>query len=68
MRSLLIAVISVGALSGCATNPARWENRVVCTIDRSEAHFIRKWWGFSIGSMIAKADGQVLCGVGANKP
>ena len=61
MQKILI-LAAAAMLSGCATNPTRWENRLVCTIDGSEAHVISKWFGlFSIGSQLAKADAAVAC-------
>ena len=49
------------ALGGCATDPTRFETRIVCTLDREEAHVLSKWWAFSIGSEIAQADAVVAC-------
>ena len=52
--TLLLAML----LSGCATYI---ENRVACTVDHQEAHFISKWGAFSIGSKIAAVDATVIC-------
>ena len=59
---IVASVLLFGALLllfGCANNPAL-DNRVVCTLDKSEMHVISKWWVFSIGSQVA-ADDAVFC-------
>ena len=58
-RFLIVSILS-SLLIGCASDPTRWENRVVCTMDKTEAHVISKWWMFSIGSVLAPAD-AVVC-------
>lgn len=58
-----IILLSLFLLSACST-PKFLENRVACTVDKTEAHFISKWGMFSIGSSIAKGDKDVICGKG----
>lgn len=61
-RHLHVALLlAVGALSGCATGSKLLENRVACTADKSEAHVVSKWGGFSIGAQVADADAKVIC-------
>ena len=60
---VLALVMGSVLLGGCATNPKWFENRIACTLDRTEAHVLSKWLNFSIGSEIAKADSAVACRV-----
>lgn len=48
-------------LAGCSSAPKFLETRVVCTVDRAEAHALSKWALFSIGSKLAQADAAVIC-------
>ena len=58
----LFSLSFVLLLSACSTTPKWLENRVACTVDKREAHFISKWGMFGVGSEIAKADAEVICG------
>lgn len=58
---LLIALCLPGLLAGCGMSPKVMENRVVCTVDGSEAHVLSKWGPVSIGTQVAAADAAVVC-------
>lgn len=60
MRALALLVVLVG-LAGCGMSPKVLENRVVCTIDRSEAHVLSKWGPVSVGTQVSQADAAVVC-------
>lgn len=60
-------------LTGCSTTRPAWlENRVACTVDRSQLHALSVWGPFSIGSRIADTDATAVCqakiDVKENKP
>ena len=56
MKSTII--IAALLLSGCGT---MLENRVACTVDGKEAHFISKWGPTGIATKIADGDAKALC-------
>lgn len=61
MRTAPLALFAL-LLPGCSTiDPVNIENRVSCSYDGKEAYVVSKWWSFSIGSQLAKADAAVLC-------
>lgn len=62
-HAIAYTALALAALtSGCSTTAlSQVENRVACTMDRKEAHFLSKWWRFSIGAQIAEADAVVMC-------
>lgn len=57
----VITVVALALLAGCGTSPKMLENRVVCTIDRSEAHVLSKWGPVSLGTQVSQADAAVVC-------
>lgn len=59
MRAALL--IACAFLAGCASRPSWLENRVVCTLDRKEAHVLSKWGPVSIGAVLADADAAEAC-------
>jgi len=67
MRALTLLVVLLG-LTGCGTSPKLLENRVVCTIDRSEAHVLSKWGPVSVGTQVSQADAAVVCAPPAKTP
>lgn len=54
-------IVLAALLAGCSSPPKWVENRVVCTVDKSEAHFLSKWGLFGITSEIAEPDARVIC-------
>lgn len=60
MKTTIIFALLV-LLSGCGTDPKWMENRVACTVDKSEAFVISKWGPLAIGSPLAKADAATIC-------
>lgn len=57
-----VVFLAVVLLAGCGSNPKLMENRVACTLDRSEAHILSKWGPVSVGTQVSQADTAVLCG------
>lgn len=55
------ALVAALMLAGCGMSPKVLENRVVCTIDRSEAHVLSKWGPVSVGTQVSQADAAVVC-------
>lgn len=48
-------------VSGCATDPKWLENRVTCTVDGEELHFVSKWGPVEFGSQVADSDAKAVC-------
>ena len=61
MKTLLILLLSIGVLSGCATKPSFLENRVVCTVAQDKAFVVSQWGPVGISGEIAKQDREVIC-------
>jgi hypothetical protein len=60
---IVLCVLLLLILPGCATRPAWLENRVACTLDRAQLYALSIWGPLSIGSRIADADAAVACRV-----
>ena len=60
MRTLgLLSILLL--LAGCSTLDRIMENRVACSLDRSQGAFI-SWYGpFGISAKIAEADAKTMC-------
>lgn len=58
---LNVVLLAAALLTGCGMSPKVLENRVVCTIDRSEAHVLSKWGPVSVGTQVSQADAAVVC-------
>ena len=52
-RALILCVL----LSGCA----QFENRVACTVDKSQALYVSKYGPIGVASEIAKQDAKAIC-------
>lgn len=64
MRLLRPALILLAAaLSGCVT----FENRLACSLDRSEAYFVSKYGPVGIVSTIEESDAAHACTVPVGK-
>ena len=62
MTKLLLSLLIALGVSGCAsTRPEFLENRVVCTVDKQEAHIVSKWGPVGVASKIAESDTKVIC-------
>ncbi len=59
MRFTLLC-LSVVLLSGCASSKLL-ENRLACSMDRSELYVVSKYGPIGISTEIAKADAAVVC-------
>ncbi len=59
MRSTALLVVLL-ALAGCGTSTT-FENRAVCTLDRSSAFVVSRYGPLGISSELAKADVAALC-------
>lgn len=57
---VLVLVMGSAMLSGCAGSKLL-ENRITCSVDKSEAHVVSKWGPIGVSSEIAKADAAVVC-------
>lgn len=57
---VLALAMASAMLSGCGSTKML-ENRIACTVDKSEAHVVSKWGPLGIASEIAKADATVVC-------
>ena len=58
-RILILAAVAL--LAGCSTLDRIMENRVACSLDRSQGAFI-SWYGpFGISAKIAEADAKTMC-------
>lgn len=57
-----ICILAIAALlSGCSTLDRVLENRVACSLDRTQGAFI-SWYGpLGISAKIAEADAKVMC-------
>lgn len=64
----VIAALALVLLAGCGTSPKLLENRVACTLDRTEAHVLSKWGPVSVGTQVAQADAAVLCAAPSKSP
>ena len=60
LSTVLALVMGSAMLSGCAGSKLL-ENRLACTVDKSEAHVVSKWGPIGVSSEIAKADAAVVC-------
>lgn len=59
--SMALALAMASTLfSGCGSTKML-ENRIACTVDKSEAHVVSKWGPVGIASQIAQADAAVVC-------
>lgn len=57
----MIILAAAAALSGCSTLDRVMENRVACSLDRTQGAVI-SWYGpLGIGAKIAEADAKVMC-------
>ena len=61
---IIAALVSLGALSGCATKPHFLDNRVVCTVAQDKAFAVSQWGPVGISAEIAEADTKVICQLG----
>lgn len=52
-------MICLTALSGCGT---MFENRVLCTPNKTEAAFVSWYSGFGVGAIISPKDAGAICG------
>lgn len=57
----IATLAAVLLLAGCGWSPKVLENRVVCTVDGSEAHVLSKWGPVSVGTQIARTDATAVC-------
>ena len=58
---MMLRILAIVLLTGCASDPVWLENRVACTADEEELHVISKWGPIEFGSEIAKADAKAIC-------
>jgi hypothetical protein len=58
---LLLFVLVLMGIGGCASTDKFLENRVVCTISKDEAFVVSRWGPVGISSEIARADQEVIC-------
>lgn len=64
MRPMRLALILLAAsLAGCVT----FENRLACSLDRSEAYFVSKYGPVGIVSTIEESDAAHACTVPVGK-
>ncbi|MBL8361419.1 MAG: hypothetical protein JNN18_13080 [Rubrivivax sp.] len=57
----LLILAAAAALAGCSTLDRVMENRVACSLDRTQGAFI-SWYGpLGISAKIAEADAKVMC-------
>lgn len=61
MNKILIAFLTVFTLGACSSTPSFLENRVVCTVDKQEAHTVSKWGPVGVASKISEKDREVIC-------
>jgi len=58
-RILILAAVAL--LAGCSTLDRIMENRVACSLDRTQGAFI-SWYGpLGISAKIAEADAKTMC-------
>lgn len=60
MRTAALLAVAL-VLAGCAALDRAFENRVLCSADKSQAAVISWWGGWGVGAKIAAADAQVVC-------
>ena len=60
MLRTFVAVFAL-LVSGCASDPVWLENRVACSLDGKEMHFISKYGPIEFGSQVADADAKAAC-------
>ncbi len=59
----IIIMVAAALLAGCSTLDRVMENRVACSLDRSQGAFI-SWYGpLGISAKIAEADAEAMCKV-----
>jgi len=56
-----IACMILYLMSGCSTIERQFENRISCTIDKSQYYVVSLWGPLGIASKIAKSDGEIVC-------
>lgn len=60
-RRIPILAAAAALLAGCGTLDRVLENRVACSLDRSQGAFI-SWYGpLGISAKIAEADAEAMC-------
>ena len=63
MTRIIIVIAAAALLAGCSTLDRVMENRVACSLDRSQGAFI-SWYGpLGISAKIAEADAEAMCKV-----
>ena len=60
MKSILVVTL-LFILTGCSTFKGQFENRVTCTVDKSQALVVSKYGPLGIASEIAEADAKIIC-------
>lgn len=55
------AIVIAALLSGCATDPGAFDNRVSCSEDHKKAYVVSMWRWFGIASEVSAADAEVIC-------
>ena len=55
-----VIILCAVLLTGCGS-ASMLENRVTCTVDKSEAHVVSKWGPVGVASKIAASDARVMC-------
>lgn len=63
MMQRLVLILLAASLAGCVT----FENRLACSLDRSEAYFVSKYGPVGVVSSIADADAATACAVPGRK-
>ena len=61
MKIFIITLLTVFGLTGCGTFKGQFENRVTCTVDKSQALVVSKYGPLGIASEIAEADTKIIC-------
>ena len=61
MTRIIIVIAAAALLAGCSTLDRVMENRVACSLDRTQGAFI-SWYGpLGISAKIAEADVEQMC-------
>ena len=62
MKTILAGML-LFILAGCSALDLKgqFENRVTCTVDKSQALVVSKWYKLGIASEIADADTKIIC-------
>ena len=57
----LVGLLPLIALGACSSLDGILENRVTCTVDYKQAHYVSLYGPLGVVSKIAKSDAAVIC-------